>query len=270
MGSLCCTENVSKAPLAWQDKSANSQKESKPDKILLLLGVGSSGKSTLFRSLQIVHRGNVDNASKYAARKLIRDYTTNSMETLIKNTKKLHTLNPKKYKACYIDENDSDITFHLKTIKDYDVNSFFHEHLLNESEMVQFGQSVGFIWNLKSIQCAFKNRGSHFFIEDNTDHFLNKATSIFSPEYICHEQDYLKVHERTVGMIDYSYNYNPNKSAINVHNWNGDKKSIKCRLIDIGGTRSDRPKWVKYHNTRYDCMCVCVCDIVGFLCGILM
>ena len=49
--ALCCTNDVSKAPLARQDNSQQVQKEAKPDKTLLLLGIGSSGQSALLRSL---------------------------------------------------------------------------------------------------------------------------------------------------------------------------------------------------------------------------
>ena len=58
------------------------------------------------------------------------------------NTRRLYALNPEKYKNCYIDENDSDIAFHLKTVEGYDVNLFFDERLIDETEMIQFGQSV--------------------------------------------------------------------------------------------------------------------------------
>lgn len=99
MGALCCGNDPLKAPLARHDKSEKVQKETKPDKTLLLLGVGSAGKTTLSHSLQIINGWNLNKFSKRCARQTIRCEITKSIRMLIIHSNYLYNQNPDENKA---------------------------------------------------------------------------------------------------------------------------------------------------------------------------
>lgn len=83
---------------------------------------------------------------------------------------------------------------------------------------------------------------------------------------MCDEQDFLKIRERTIGMVDYGYSYSYNHSysysATNVQNEN--KKCIKCRLIDVGGTRAEDQNGLNFVATGMMLELFCVCFSVRY------
>lgn len=247
MGSICCSHDPNDSAITgfMRAEAKNSN-----ERTLLLLGAGSTGKSTLFRSLQSVHNGGIEDVDLMAMCPFIRNNVMDAIRTLVNKANALYDMNPDKYGECFIDKDDNAISSHLDMISENNVGvdaGFFDSQTLDWEQMRKVSSSISFLWNLDCIQATFHNRGKHFAFEDNLDYFLDNVNMVFSKEYIPSEQDYLKTKERTIGMIDYTYvSPQPNNPEF--------------RIIDVGGQRSDRPKWLKLFD-GYVCLCVCVLPI---------
>ena len=84
----------------------NAERLNKQEKKLLLLGTGSSGKSTLFKSLKIIK--NEENAPNEIAesRHVIRQNCVYAILTLLKKSQELYDENPEQNGACLVNMDD--------------------------------------------------------------------------------------------------------------------------------------------------------------------
>ena len=240
MGSICCSSQPDTDAAIDQSIGkymSSAAKSTKNDVKMLLLGTGSAGKSTLFKSLRSIHSGGIDHSDLMSVCPMTRANCVKAIQILFNQSKILHSRyeneSIEKFKDCFINTDDSTIKDHISRINSCDVGNFFTVEKINWDEMKQLADSIEFLWNLDGIQATYRNRGNNFAFEDNLDYFFNKCHTIFDKNYIPTEQDYKKTKVRTIGMTEYSYVRDSDKSR-------------QFRIIDVGGQRSDRRKWI-YH-----------------------
>ena len=99
MGCVCTAEKKKHKDIESYLKSEEKGKEHK----LLLLGPGSTGKTTLFKSLQYAHRGKVPEQDLIHIIPIIRTNTIKYMQTLIRQSVRLYLQNPQLNKDCQIE-----------------------------------------------------------------------------------------------------------------------------------------------------------------------
>ena len=224
MGSICGTEATTDAQINTYMKDEEN-KDSHENK-LLLLGPGSTGKSTLFKSIRSIHSGGVDENELISICPMTRANCIKAIQILCKNSQVLYD----KYKDCFVDTKNTEISDHITRINGFDVSKLFASSMINWDEMSLLAKSMTFLWNLKGIQATYCHRGNNFAFEDNLDYFLDKCQTIFDKDYIPSEEDYKKTKVRTIGMVEYMY-----------HIAEGNRT---FRIIDVGGQRCDRRKWI--------------------------
>ncbi|ETO27420.1 hypothetical protein RFI_09711 [Reticulomyxa filosa] len=126
-----------------------------------------------------------------------------------------------------------------------DNSIFFHNVIIRKETATKFER----IWNCKGIQNTFEHfRKQH--VMDNTPYFLNQISQLYingddqcnkikreDMRYVPSWDDYLRVRDQTTGVVTYTIT-----SKVQNRNW-------MFRLIDVGGQKSERKKWVNvFHD----------------------
>eukprot|EP01084_Bolivina_argentea_P127024 224736_1 len=194
----------------------------------LLLGAGSSGKSTLFRQLKCIHGPGFDPSEFIESKNLIRSNCVLGILTLLKKSQELYDSNKQRNKDCFIDlSNDQETVDTIHHVLRYAVETFEEEEKINDG-LAALGQSISTLWSLQQIQRTYGKRHNYSIIE-NMDYFLNKASVIFSPAFEPNQEDHLKCRIRTTGLIEANYMIN----------------DVRFHIFDVGGQRNERKKWIQ-------------------------
>lgn len=200
----------------------DSFKKDNKVKKLLLLGAGSSGKSTIFRQLKIVYKEGFADTEVTECIPIIRRNCVWGIMVLLKKTQQLFEMDEKENRDCYIDlDNISETVLNSikiianmkeETFEDYE-NSFM-AYMMKEddddvtidditetriqekkNELYVLSQAISVIWNLNEIQNTFKKRQSPFVafsFPDNMEHFYHSIDKIFEWNWIPTSDDILK------------------------------------------------------------------------------
>ena len=233
MGACCCncnTENrhISTYMSKEKDVDGNTMK-------MLLLGPGSTGKTTLFKSLQMYHNGGqVSDEVRRDHIDLIRYNVLDGIATLIRESDTLYKQDNLVYGDCRLLKT-KEIEPQINVINRRTNPDIFDSGEFSDSELNELCECIACIWKLPCIQATYKHRFNNFAISDNLEHFFNKLSTIFGPHFVPNEKDCLLNRIRTTGMIEYEYRLD--RSPQN-----------SFKILDVGGQRTERRKWLHYFD----------------------
>jgi hypothetical protein len=91
----------------------------------------------------------------------------------------------------------------------------------------QAGQHIAQLWQDKGVRATFARR-SEYQLMDSAAYFLDKAESLCKSDYMPSEDDIFHTRVRTTGVIEKQFDLN----------------GLAIRLVDVGGQRSERRKWI--------------------------
>jgi len=114
----------------------------------------------------------------------------------------------------------------------------------SEEYWIVLGVYIHALWQQDWIQSIFSQRKGLFSLSDNIDFFLNKARLCMSPNYKVTDEDYLKVRVRTTGVILHQFPYTGKDMPAN-----SSHKQFTITIIDVGGQRNERKKWIHSFDT---------------------
>jgi len=83
------------------------------------------------------------------------------------------------------------------------------------------------LWADKAVQTAYQNRAL-FQLSDSTAYYFARLHDVINPHYTPTEQDVLRTRVPTTGIIETNFEIEGNR----------------FRIIDVGGQRSERKKWI--------------------------
>lgn len=135
-------------------------------KNILLLGIASSGKSTIFKSIQFKSEEKQNNIIYKVYKDVIIQNCVSGILKILKKAKEYKYFNTIDMK------NNKKIMNAIKLIKNFDKNNNYNN--INSD----LGNAISIIWNLESIQIMYKLRGLKYSFPDNMDYFLNKICDI--------------------------------------------------------------------------------------------
>eukprot|EP00300_Choanocystis_sp_HF-7_P022698 c22144_g1_i1.p1 GENE.c22144_g1_i1~~c22144_g1_i1.p1 ORF type:complete len:344 (+),score=-20.94 c22144_g1_i1:71-1102(+) len=185
---------------------------------LLLLGTGEGGKSTFFKQIKYLQKEEADlrdcqyfsNMELDTNRVFILYNIIGCMQTLLKECEK---------RKLPLEESNVDCAELIKMLKPYPDTDIWN---------AEVGESIKILWLDKSIQETYRYRDKQYQLNDSSEYFFTNLDRINKPDYRPSVDDVLRARTRTSGIHEASFQF---------HGW-------KFRLIDVGGQRNERKKWI--------------------------
>lgn len=176
---------------------------------LLLLGTGESGKSTFIKQMRIIHGSGYTDDDKRTFIKLVYQNIYMAMNAMINAMETL--------KIPYKNEQNEE---YAKLIKAVD---FETATTLEDSHVIAIKQ----LWLDPGIKECYDRR-REYQLTDSAKYYLDSLDRISTKDYLPTEQDVLRVRVPTTGIIEYPFVL----------------ENITFRMVDVGGQRSERRKWI--------------------------
>jgi GTPase SAR1 family protein len=195
---------------------ARKKEEERTYKVLLL-GPGESGKSTVFRQMMINYGSGFSEEERGSFVPLIRS-------GIIKSLAILSTAGPELIKDPAV-KFDPESLPHIKWILEV------KDSLLQISpELVA---SIKALWRDPAMQALVDKYLARFHIPESISYFVGRIDEIARKEYIPSNEDLIRLRVRTTGIVQSTFSM--------------DGHSFK--IIDMGGQRSERKKWVQQFDS---------------------
>lgn len=213
MAGCCCLSAEEKES---QRISAEIERQLRRDKKdarrelkLLLLGTGESGKSTFIKQMRIIHGSGYSDEDRKGFTKLVYQNIFTAMQAMIKA---MDTL-----RIQYMCEQNKE---NAQLIREVEVDRV---SALSEDQV----QAIKQLWLDPGIQACYDRR-REYQLSDSAKYYLTDIDRIALPSYVPTQQDVLRVRVPTTGIIEYPF----------------DLENIIFRMVDVGGQRSERRKWI--------------------------
>lgn len=177
----------------------------------LLLGAGESGKSTLFKQMRINYVKDYKEGELVEEKKRIRSAFLRSFKDLIDAIRK-------RYNDVISD--DPDIDKEAKRLFPPTSNLSFNL----EGDVIDIVKSI---WNSDKGQTVWEHH-SEYPITDSLGYFCEHIDRIAKADYIPTEMDFLRTRIVSLGINEQTFQH----------------KSVMISVVDVGGQRSERSKWL--------------------------
>ncbi|XP_076064342.1 G protein alpha q subunit isoform X2 [Oratosquilla oratoria] len=176
---------------------------------LLLLGTGESGKSTFIKQMRIIHGAGYSDEDKRGFIKLVFQNIFMAMQSMIRAMGLLQ-----------ISYGDSACQEYAELVKaiDYESVTAFEEPYIT---------AIKSLWADTGILNCYDRR-REYQLTDSAKYYLTQIDRIAAKDYLPSQQDILRVRVPTTGIIEYPF----------------DLEEIRFRMVDVGGQRSERRKWI--------------------------
>jgi len=179
---------------------------------LLLLGTGSSGKSTIAKQMHILYLNGFGDKEREEYKKLIAINLLENMQHLIKAAHKFNY----------------DFTKHEDIARELlDLDAKEESYPGNWSATI--ADKIATLWNdEKAIKDTYA-RQSEFYISDSAGYFFTKVAAFKDlADYVPNEEDILRVRKKTTGVVETTFTI----------------AELVFRMVDVGGQRNERRKWI--------------------------
>jgi len=175
---------------------------------LLLLGAGDSGKSTIAKQMKIIHLEGFTEEERKSYKTSIAHNILTAIRTLLLQCAKFD--------------------YHLSTTNESRAQKILDIPRDQEPVITQdLGVDVQALWQDPAIKSTYE-RASEYQLNDSTNYYFENITRISQPDYLPTEQDVLRSRVKTTGVLETTF----------------DVEDIIFRLVDVGGQRSERRKWI--------------------------
>ncbi|XP_074022881.1 guanine nucleotide-binding protein subunit alpha-14 [Numenius arquata] len=176
---------------------------------LLLLGTGESGKSTFIKQMRIIHGSGYTEEDRKGFTKLVYQNIFTAMQAMIRA---MDTL-----KIRYTSKENEESA---QMIKEVEVDKVT---VLGRNQV----EAIKKLWEDPGIQECYDRR-REFQLSDSAKYYLTDLDRIAMPSFVPTQQDILRVRVPTTGITEYPF----------------DLENIIFRMVDVGGQRSERRKWI--------------------------
>eukprot|EP00116_Pleurobrachia_bachei_P005762 sb/3466024/ len=181
---------------------------------LLLLGAGESGKSTIVKQMNIIHKSGYSDEERRSYIPIINDNILRSMISIIQACSSI--LPP-------IDIRDSARAADTHRLCQYGEEMMGVTMFLSEEAQ----DLIKRLWEDPDIKECF-NRSNEYHLNDSAQYYLDDLDRVFMPDFLPNEQDVLRSRVRTIGIVEQKFSH----------------KELQFCMFDVGGQRSERRKWI--------------------------
>jgi len=180
---------------------------------LLLLGAGESGKSTVAKQMKILHLHGFNEEERSTWKKIIHTNALASTLALIEGAQELK-----------IQVQNQEAAQRIQAYCE-GINEDTVDHFLDLTK--ELAADITALWADDGIQQAYAQR-SKFQLDDSAKYFIQRAERLASDDYTPSDEDLLHARLRTTSVTEIQ--------------WVID--GTRFRMIDVGGQRGERSKWI--------------------------
>ena len=205
---------------------------------LLLLGAGQSGKSTIVKQMKLIHpladRSEVGFTENERIEAQIAIYINmvDSINALldavaslnIEGIAKLMKTNEDKERIQKLGSIINEYGDQVLSLHSAKPNKSDLESIIPTQEVKSAFEEL---WKSQTIQQAYARR-NEFQLIDSTEYFMSAMDRIFSLDYEPIDQDILRTRVKTTGVVRIEFDFH----------------ATKFEMLDVGGQRSERKKWI--------------------------
>uniref|UniRef100_A0A8C3I246 Guanine nucleotide-binding protein subunit alpha n=1 Tax=Chrysemys picta bellii TaxID=8478 RepID=A0A8C3I246_CHRPI len=177
--------------------------------LCFVAGTGESGKSTFIKQMRIIHGSGYTDEDRKSFTKLVYQNIFTAIQAMIRA---MDTL-----KIQYTSEQNKE---NSQLIREVEVDR------ITALERKQV-EAIKKLWADPGIQECYDRR-REYQLSDSTKYYLTDIDRIALPSFVPTQQDILRVRVPTTGIIEYPF----------------DLENIIFRMVDVGGQRSERRKWI--------------------------
>ncbi|VDP99138.1 unnamed protein product [Trichobilharzia regenti] len=185
------------------------KKDARRELKLLLLGTGESGKSTFIKQMRIIHGAGYSDDERRTFIKIVYQNIYMAMFTMIRAVESL--------KIPYENPANKSYAEAIREIDYETVTTMESQHVV----------AIKSLWDDPGIKECYDRR-REYQLTDSAKYYLDNLDRISQPDYLPTLQDILRVRVPTTGIVEYLF----------------DLDSIIFRMVDVGGQRSERRKWI--------------------------
>jgi len=210
-----CAPSSEATPESQNSKNVEAfLKESKLDAALdfkvLLLGAGESGKSTVVKQLKTLYKVQMDDHELMSYAINIHKNTLQCMQILLEASDSLQI----------------PLLSEESKTRAENVKSFVFES--DHKRMpVSIGEDISALWRDEEIQKIWERRSEYWFL-DATPYYFEHIQRFIEDDYVPTEEDCIMTRVRTTGIAVTEFDDGP----------------IHYRVVDVGGQRNERKKWI--------------------------
>eukprot|EP01132_Coremiostelium_polycephalum_P004501 gene4501-5614_t len=217
MGNVCSSSTEGGKTNHDINLSIEKERKKKQNEVkLLLLGAGESGKSTIAKQMKIIHLSGYTDAERKEFKTIINRNILDNMRILLDGMGRL---------GMTIDPSNSDAANMVKDLTSLHA-SITADSWSDLSE--EQGKKIKALWTDPGVKQAMKRASELSTLPDSAPYFFENIDRMTAPSYVPSDQDILHTRVMTRG----------------VHETNFEVGKIKFRMVDVGGQRSERKKWL--------------------------
>ncbi|CAF0769164.1 unnamed protein product [Adineta ricciae] len=181
---------------------------------LLLLGAGESGKSTVVKQMKIIFTENGYSTEECLDFKPV--IFSNTIQSMLAILQAMARLN--------ISFADSTREKDAALILNYTELETTNHDVLPEN----ISKAMQVLWADDGVQKCFL-RAREYYLNDSAAYYLNSLDRLTQADYIPTQQDVLRTRVKTTGVVETAFTL----------------KNHRFRIVDVGGQRSERKKWIR-------------------------
>lgn len=209
MGCLNSTDSDKSTDKDVASRPSNDDEPDEKTYKLLLLGAGGSGKSTVFRQVKILYGGGYDEDERLTLAVTIHQNMVQSIKKIVDQCAKYEPLN------------DEDVTTRISKLPDDGPYK----------DVEDIGSLIKDLWGRDAVKLAYSQRANYQLPTDTIHYFFDKAQDIMQDDYLPSQEDLLHCRIHSTGVKSETFSM--------------EDDSLQFRLLDVGGQRSERKKWVR-------------------------
>eukprot|EP01084_Bolivina_argentea_P075312 136528_1 len=208
------------------NKMAVEQSKQARSLSMLLLGAGGSGKTTVFKQMEKLYNGKIEEKQMESAKEDIRRNILNDIYDLSKYNIQLNSGNTTDDFVL----SDSELTEMCYRIASWQSKYIFDS--TGSQLTAELAKEISLLWKDDAMKKTWnKRKNSH--IMDNTPYFFEKVEEIASNKYVATFDDFVRVRDQTTGIIHKEF-----LAAT-------DFGQYTFSVTDVGGQRAERRKWMR-------------------------
>jgi GTPase SAR1 family protein len=174
---------------------------------ILCLGAGESGKSTVVKQLFFIHKRKMDDEERSMFVPVLHSNVMQSIGTLI----------AQEYEDITYTETEIPLRDAVKQALDEDIQTI----------PTELATKITTLWNGPTLQAIWAKRSDFWHLEA-TDFYLSNVERFVESDFLPTEEDIVYARKRTTGVITTEFDYG----------------HVHFSVVDVGGQRSERRKWM--------------------------